>query len=288
MVKLPENEKTTRHLLESRKIQEPVTRGYLGASMIGKSCWRAIWYSFHMASGKAPIPIRAKRIFDRGHLEEARVVQELKDAGVEVFKRIGNYKYELTGEVDEEQEEHVGFAGHVKGHPDGRILGLPESSQEHLLEIKTAKDSKFKEFLRNGIKDTAPTYYSQAQWLMGKMKLNRCLFVVTNKNDESRYYERVKFNKDYFEDLERKSLVIVTAIEPPNKIHQSKNWIDCKFCDHRAVCHEGAEPDRNCRTCEHADIEDDGVWSCGKQDGKHLTLKEQLEGCGMYEKGWGL
>lgn len=287
MPKLPELENTTKHLLESRKIQEPVTRGYLGASMIGKKCWRAIWYSFHMASGKPQIPVRAHRIFQRGHLEEARVVQELKDAGVEVFKRIGNEKIPLTGAVGEEQEELVGFAGHVRGHPDGRIQGIPESSQEHLLEIKTAKDSRFKEFLRNGIRDAAPSYYSQAQWLMGKMKVSRCLFVVTNKNDESRYYERLKFDKDHFEDLERKSLVIVTAIDPPNKIHQSKNWIDCKFCDHRAVCHDDAEPDRNCRTCEHADIEDDGVWSCGFHN-VELTLDEQVKGCRHYEKGWGL
>lgn len=288
MPEIPESENTTKHLLESVEVTEPVTRDYLGASMIGKNCWRAIWYSFHFASEKKSLPIRANRIFERGHLEEARVIKELQDAGVEVFKRIGNKKVPLTGTIDEEQEEHVGFAGHVKGHPDGRVSGIPESSQEHLLEIKTAKDSKFKEFLRNGVKDAARVYYSQVQWLMGKMKLKRCLFVVTNKNDESRYYERVYFDKDHFEELERKSLVIVTSISPPDKIHQSKNWIDCKFCDHRAVCHEDATPQVTCRTCEHSDIEDDGVWSCQKQNGKHLTLEEQIAACHMYEKGWNL
>lgn len=288
MAKIPEIENTTRHLLESVTVTEKETRGYLGASSIGKSCWRAIWYAFHMASPKPALPIKLHRIFQRGHLEEKRIVDELKAAGMSVFKVIDGEELELTGEVDEQQESHVGFAGHVRGHPDGRVIGLPESKKVHLLEIKTAKESRFKDFMRNSVKDAAPVYYAQVQWLMGKMKLSRCLFVVTNKNDESRYYERIEFDKDAYEELERKSLVIVTSIQPPDKIHQNRNWIDCRMCNHRSVCHDSAEPDRNCRTCDHSDIEDGGGWSCGKQDGKDLSLDDQILGCDMYEKGWGL
>jgi hypothetical protein len=66
-------------------------------------------------------------------------------------------------------------------------------------------------------------------------------------------------------------------------------WYECKFCNHNGVCHYGEEPWHNCRTCDHSDILNDGKWACSNQKvNKELTFEEQLAGCSLWRKGWGL
>lgn len=288
MAELPKDTNTTRFLLESKTIPNKIDRGYLGASSIGAECWRALWYSFHFVNFRESVSIRMQRIFDIGHKEEQIVISELIDAGISVFKKDQeNNTIPMTGKKEEEQEEIVGFAGHVIGHPDGRVIGLIESKAEHLLEIKTANKERFTQFVRHGVEEASPEYFGQMQWLMLKMKLNRALFVMTNKNNSERHYERVRFNKREAEALERKSVVIVTSTEPPERFSDSRNWLICNYCKHRSQCWDFTEPEKNCRTCEHSDICDDGKWECSLHE-TNLTLQQQIEGCGNWEKGWNL
>lgn len=287
MVAIPINEKTLEHLIESVIIEQK-PRPYLGMSSLGGPCARALWYGLHWVSVK-PIPARVSRIFERGDWEEHRIVRDLKAAGVECFRRDaeGN-KIEITGAINEEQEELIGFAGHAKGHPDGRCVGLPEAPvAEHLLEFKSANDKNFQKFVKLGVKSANPTYYGQTQRYMKKMKLKRTLFVVTNKNDESRYYERIILDDDYAASLEEKEQHIIMSDSPLDKIG-GPTWWECKFCDHKPVCHHGEVPLRNCRTCDHSDMENDGKWTCGANGGKELSINEQRDGCNFHRIGWGL
>lgn len=290
MPAIPTNTKTTEFVMENRMIPVDDIRGYLGLSSIGDPCWRKLWYGFHFVVRPGePLPIRKSRIFKRGDLEEARVVEELKAVGMRVSKMVAGVREELFGTVGEDQEGLKGFAGHALGHPDGRVLGVIEAPKtEHLLEIKTAKDSTFKKYKKEkSVKKVNANYYGQLQSYMEKMGLTRALFIVTNKDNEERYYERVKFNKEDAADFKRKEQIIVTSLEPLKKVTENKNWFSCKWCEDYQVCHHGAEPDKNCRTCEYSDIEDAGRWSCGKHK-VPLSLEEQLQGCGDYEKGWNL
>jgi hypothetical protein len=287
MPKIPFEMKTTQFLLENRKIKQGRGRGYLGMSGLNAKCSRALWYGFHWASPPQELDIRTKRIFDRGNLEEERIISELLEVGIEVYKVIDGAEVPMTGSLTEVQEEIIGFAGHAKGHPDGRVRGLPESSKPHLLEMKTAKESKFKEFVKKGVKEANKVYYGQVQIYMHRLGLERALFIVSNKNTEERYYERIRYDKDYAEALVHREMGIITSDSPPDKISENRNWIDCKFCNHTDVCHNSAQPSQNCRTCDCSDILDDGKWECSYH-GKEITQKEQEVGCPSWRRGWGL
>src|SRR5574344_3153084 len=59
-------------------ISEKTPRGYLGASSIGESCTRKLWYKFRFAKKEQIDDARLMRLFNRGHLEEARFIALLK------------------------------------------------------------------------------------------------------------------------------------------------------------------------------------------------------------------
>jgi hypothetical protein len=287
MAKIPENPNTTKHLLDSTM---PESKGdgprlYLGMSSIGDPCARKLWYSFRWASSGSHTP-RTLRIFERGDLEEARVITALKRIGIECFRR-DEYgeKVEITGAVGEEQEEIIGFAGHAKGHPDGRCLGVVESPKtEHLLEIKTMNDAGFKKLVKEGLKKSKPVYYSQVQVYMARLKLKRTLHITVNKNDEEYYIERVKFDEDHAKDMERREQDIIMSDIPPIK-EFPKVWYACKMCNHYNVCQEQAPPNVNCRSCANVEMEIDGVWKCAINS-EQLNKAKQLAGCSSYRRAW--
>lgn len=295
MAKIPGFDNTIADIMAQYDAEEVIDvkpRPYLGMSSIGKKCMRAPWYGFHWAHPKKTSR-RGKRIFERGDIEEARIIRDLKAIGVECFIRDGNgNKIEITGAIGEKQEELIGFARHAKGHIDGRCAKVPDAPKaEHLAEFKTANDKNFKEFKVKGVEEMSPAYYGQLQRYMHATQktdhpLNRALFCVTNKNDESRHWERVPYRKDYALELIKKEQYIIMSEEPLAKIGGA-TWYECKWCDAYDVCQKGAPPQQNCRTCDHSDIENDGKWSCSYEE-KELSYKDQLVGCKMWTKGWGL
>lgn len=287
MAKLPENENTTKHMLDTTMPDSSGSgpRGYLGMSSIGDPCARKLWFSFRWASKSAFTP-RTMRIFERGDIEEARVIRDLTRIGVECFRRDedGN-KIPITGAIGEKQEEIVGFAGHAKGHPDGRCIGVIEAPKaEHLLEIKTMNDNGFKKLVKEGLKKTKAVYYSQVQIYMRRMKLTRTLHITKNKNDEDYYIERVKYDEDHALELERKEQDIIMSDAPPLK-EFPKTWYACKSCNHYDVCQERGVPKLSCRSCANVEMELDGVWRCGINQ-ELLDLNKQLVGCTSYRRGW--
>src|SRR4051812_41371024 len=60
-------------------------RHHLGASIIGKECSRAIWYTFRWVKFEV-FNGRMLRLFDRGKLEEARIINWLKGIGCQVWE----------------------------------------------------------------------------------------------------------------------------------------------------------------------------------------------------------
>ena len=112
------------------------------------------------------------------------------------------------------------------------------------------------------------------------------LFAAINKNTSELYFERVNFDRDFAERLEAKGNHIILS-EEPNEKEFAKDFFKCKWCDHKEVCHEFEEPEKNCRTCEYSDLEMEGKWSCSKKE-KQIPEGLQRKGCSMYVKGWGL
>lgn len=286
MVAIPKREKTI-EIINDIKYGGIPKRGYLGMSGLGEPCWRKLWYGFHWVTFSNH-SARTERIFNIGHLFESMAIEDLKKVGVDVFRvdEDGD-RVELHGHKGEEQEGMIGFAGHVRGHNDGRVIGLPEMpNTECLLELKTMKDDKFKAVVKHGVEKSNPTYYGQMQRYMHGLDLKWAFFLSINKNTCEYYSEFVEYDYEFASELVRKERVIIMSDEPPEKLYASSNY-NCNWCNHYGACHAGVIPEKNCRTCDNSDIEDDGKWSCTLNN-KNITTEEQIKGCDDWKIGWGL
>jgi len=246
-----------------------IPRTYLGYSSLGSSCMRKLWYGFRWVAPDSASR-RMNRIWDRGHIEEDRIFDDLRRVGVEI-----------TGV----EQEVVGVTGHLKGHCDGILFNVPTAEKTpHLFEAKTMKHSSFVSYLKKGLRMYSPAYWQQIHSYMGHLNLTRCLYVVVDKDTETRDYQRIKYDKDQFDEGERIGFNIIAAGEaPPRMANASSTFFECKWCCFKEVCHKGAQVAKNCRTCVYWDIEEEGRFSCSKW--KHDLEKEmQLLGCKDYEK----
>jgi hypothetical protein len=271
-------------LILQGKLDEPVerksVRGYMGMSSIGNECAAKIWFDFRMATKPKPLEGRISRLFERGHMEEARMIASLKKTGLEVFLvNEDGEEVEMTGALDEQQETLVGYKGHAKGHPDGRVRNVPTMEDiDMLLEMKTAGESSFKKLCKvNDILQWNRTYYGQCQRYMKEMGLSHTLFLVTNKNTDAYKVVIAEFDQGYADDLERKEEYLIDSNERLPPFYPRGHW-RCDFCPHVLTCHLNVPADKNCRTCKSSKLLDDGKWKCTKFD-KELSLEKQIEGC---------
>lgn len=264
-MKLPERMNSTAasiyRLHESRRDERP--RSYLGASEIGESCLRRLWLRFRWCESEQ-FEGRMLRLFDTGVREEARVLAELRDCGMEIAG---------------EQHEVEALNGHFGGHLDAAVLGLVEAPGTwHVLDVKTAKASKFAEFKRHGAVRTWPKYTAQLQVYMGLTGMDRAaLFVVCKDTDEIEV-ERFHFDEAEYERLMARAESVVFAAEPPPRISSDPAWYECKFCPFHAQCHGQQAPLPTCRSCAHSTPERDGSWRC-EWRGLTLDAEAQQAGC---------
>lgn len=243
----------------------------LGISVgeLGNECDRALWYGLRWASQPEQIDGRKLSIFRTGDVWEERLVEDLRAIGVEV-----------TGQQDRIRL----VAGHVRGKIDGRGTGLPEAPKtEHLMEFKSSNDKNFRDLKRHGVRKSKPLHFVQLQLGMHAFGLSRGGYMVVNKNDDERYFERVEYDAEFCLRLLARAEHIIRSDDPPSRLHddpESKAAFVCRFCKHRAVCHEGKRARVTCRSCIHAQPEftGDGHWSCARWN-KPLGLDEQRQAC---------
>ncbi|HEX8349957.1 MAG TPA: hypothetical protein VF598_08335, partial [Hymenobacter sp.] len=72
------------HMKDAYRGEDGGFRSHLGASVIGRECGRQIWYGWRWAR-KPKFQARMLRLFNRGHLEEARFIAALLAIGVQVY-----------------------------------------------------------------------------------------------------------------------------------------------------------------------------------------------------------
>lgn len=247
-------------------------RSHLGASLIGRECNREIWYSFRWAL-KKNLSGRILRLFNRGHLEEARFLALLKMIGVTIWQQDNNGN----------QFRISGYKGHFSGSMDGVVQGIPEIPNEPVLtEFKTHNDKSFAKLKDVGLMNAKWEHFVQMQQYMGSNKFNWGLYLAVNKNDDDVYAELVAFDINNFVKHQNKIIKIIDATEAPKKINESPAWYKCKFCDYKDLCHGNELPNKNCRTCIHSVILNEGKWMCNR-DGKILSKDDQLNGCQDWE-----
>lgn len=256
-----------------RAIQRALEEGHddwesvgVPAGNIGWECDRQIWLAFRRASVPEFIDWRKRRIFERGNIEEERLLDLLRLIGCEV-----------TG-----QQERVRAAGgHLRGKIDGRTFGLPEAPKtEHLIECKSSKDDKFKELVKRGVQKAMPDHYATFQFYMWGLGLTRVMYMCSNKNNELLHLERIEYDPVCAMRAVARIERIIQMPEPPSRLCNKRDDFRGRFCRQAEVCWGELRPRAHCRTCLHSTPLMDGNagWDCARFS-KPLSLDEQDAGC---------
>lgn len=262
------------HIGDAYRTDEDGHRSHMGASLIGGECARAIWYNFHWAT-KSNFGGRLLRLFNRGHLEEARFIAMLLMIGAEVYQQDANGKQYRISHAE----------GHFGGSGDGVAIGLPDlpPGTPALTEFKTHNDKSFKALKASGVREAKFEHYVQMQTYMRKMGLAVALYLAVNKNDDDLYGEIVTLDTATADQFLDRAEKLVWMPNPPSKLNESPGFFLCRFCDHRPVCHLKASPDRNCRTCEHSSPVANAEWNCAHY-GTTVSKETQLAACNNYQQ----
>lgn len=267
------------HIGDAYRHDDDQFRSHMGASTIGRECAREIWYSFRWATAKRAEG-RMVRLWNRGHLEEARFIALLLTIGCEVFQQDENGKQYRISDA----------GGHFGGSGDGMFRGCPDLPPDTmaLSEFKTHNDKSFQKLKSEGVRGAKFEHFVQMQVYMLKMGLAVAVYFAVNKNDDEIYAEVVPRDTAVGEQFVQRGLKIIPLRQPPDKLSTSPGFYKCKFCDHRPVCQLGAPPERNCRTCQHSVANvDDGKWYCTHPDLSQpveLSKSQQAKACGMWSK----
>lgn len=278
------------HMGDAYRTGEDGFRTHMGASLIGGECARAIWYGFNWAV-KPHFKGQTLRLFNRGHLEEARMIACLLTIGCKVFQQDEHGKQFRISDM----------GGHYGGSGDDVGMYIPDLPPDTaaLLEFKTHNDKSFQELKQKGVRDAKFEHYVQMNQYMPKMGLPAALYLAVNKNNDELYGEILypdTANAEEYLDRARKIVPIRVA---PKKISESPGFFKCKWCDFYGVCHQGKAPERNCRTCAHSRPDtQDGQWKCDNKERQitllfpatnphnenfTLTKERQLAACEFYE-----
>ena len=213
------------------------------------------------------------RLFETGHLQEDRIVGDLKAAGLKVWEK------------DEcgEQFQYVDETGHFITKVDGVLKGYPESEDvPHVLEIKTHNKNSFSGVQKHGVQKSKPLHYAQVQISMALSGMKRSAYVALCKDDEQIYVERIKEDKPEQDKLKKRIISLVEATIKPAGISENGESFGCKFCDMKTVCTGKVPPVRTCRSCKNCRAGENGEWGCTVTY-TLLTKEQQRAACSKYE-----
>ena len=253
----------------------PMRLSRLGASGIGEECLRKIWMDWR-GYGSVEFDGRMLRLFETGHLQEDRIVSDLKAAGYTVYEKDSNG----------EQFTFTDKTGHFVVKLDGVIKGIPSAENTpHVLEAKTHNKKSFDELEKKGVVISKPMHYYQVQAGMLFSGIERGLYFALGKDNEAIYVRRIKPDTHTQNDILKRIDILVNAEIRPARIGESDEAYPCRWCDFKEVCFDKKPPLKNCRTCEFSRPVEEGKWWCDHND-FNLPMELQLEGCESYvQKG---
>jgi hypothetical protein len=253
-------------ILNRKKITSEY-REYLGISQMGNNCANYLWLTFRWAKARK-ITTRQERLFGRGHIEEERIIKELKSIGYN---------------VESQQEEIIDAEGHIRGHIDSTLL-IPELSEKFLVEFKGLNDRWFNTVKSKKLKNVFDEYYAQTCTYAYYKEYDKILFIIINKNTEELYFEIINVDKDFAIKNIKRGVDIVNSPVPMEKVSNDPSYFKCKAfkCEFYSICHENDNYDKNCRTCSKSSPYYNGKWFCEEHD-KEITIEEQKLGCDLYD-----
>lgn len=284
MGKIPENKLTLSQAiyeLHERKNKDHESRGYLGCSSVGDPCDRKVWLGFRWAMKKV-FSGRMLRLFDTGHREEARVLEELK--------QIPSIKVVDRDPKNPKNQIEVNLGCHLMGHLDAEVEGLPEAPKTvHIFDVKTIKTSKYSELIKGGFtffRKSFATYFFQGLLYMHARGRTRAGFLFINKDNDETHLVRFDYDKkEAIKMLERARRIALSTRLPEPIMGGGADWYECKLCDFNDFCWDSQtrKVQQNCRTCEHVRPLEGGTWACAFHEATDLDVEYQKVGCDDYE-----
>lgn len=226
-------------------------RWHLGASEVSETCDRKTWAKFRWLK-QEDFDGRMRRLFQRGHDEEAKLAHWLESIGVQL-ERINP----ATGK----QYVFSAVHGHYGGSWDG-MGTIAEFPERFIVEFKTHNDKSFKHWKKYGVKKSKPRHFAQMGNYGRANGVRFALYCPVNKNDDEIDFEFVALDEKYADDLTRKAGDIIVSPHPLPKIAASGTHHVCAMCFMRPICFEGEAPVKNCRSCVSAEPAEGGEWKC--------------------------
>lgn len=245
-----------------RIYNEPEPRWHLGASIIGHECSRYLWYTFrwfrHEIKGA-----RNGRLLNRGHREEARMQEFLREVGFKLRSDECFIPGEL-GMADRPIQERI------EDH-DGHFGGSLDDMWEHpdygtgLAEYKTSGTGarKFGDLLERGVRLAKPVHWAQMCVYGFKRGLRYAVYLCANKNDDDLHVEFAELDHALGDLMIKRAGDIIWSQTPPERCSSTPAYWQCKFCIMRGPCWQQELPMRNCRSCVNAKPGMHGEWHCG-------------------------
>lgn len=254
--------------------REPEPRWHLGASIIGHECERYAWNVFRWIKEEA-FSGRMFRLFNRGHMEEARFVERLRGIGFEVFEVDGDGKQFRIG----------GCKGHFGGSLDGVAIAPARYAIKDplLAEFKTHSDKSFAKLKKEGVRKSKPQHFAQMSSYGQAYGFKFGLYCAVNKNTDELYFEIVALDWNLGVALYQKAERVIFSQTPPAKVSLNPAFFTCKYCAFVGVCHAQQAPDVTCRSCEHAFPVEDGGWYCRVNDAL-IPRAEVPNACPQYRR----
>jgi CRISPR/Cas system-associated exonuclease Cas4 (RecB family) len=207
----------------------------------------------------------------RWHACDRKMWMQFRHIKAPVFKQETLRTFRIGHALEDLLCEWIGHPVHMReakllnrwGGTLGLIDGMFQDGEFFLLENKTANDKRWKEMAKKGI-DQA--YIAQVQLYMHASdqlsahgnRLNKCLFVVFNKNTSEIFTEVVEYDPVYAQaQYDRIHDVMASEAVP-----YANNDVHCNWCEYRDFCNGAGEiPLVSCRTCAHVSMVD-GQFNC--------------------------
>lgn len=250
-------------------------RNHLGASELGKPCWRMLWYKFRWVKAVAPSG-QILRLFNVGHTAEPRFISYLRGVGFEV-KEFAE---------DGKQFRISGAMGHYGGSLDG-MCKAPSRYQLNedlvfLNEFKTNNTGPaFQKLAKEGVQKAKPEHFAQMSQYGYKYGLKYGLYLIENKNDSDIVIKIVELDWNYGAQLEKKAEQIIFSKEPLPRISENPAAFECKFCDYVGICHGNEQVEKNCRSCRNASPVENAEWFCSAHN-SNIPSEWIKKGCDLW------
>jgi CRISPR/Cas system-associated exonuclease Cas4 (RecB family) len=225
-----------------RASESKAFRSHAGASMLGDTCVRKQWYSFHWAQNNL-FDGRLIRLFSVGHLFEGNACAMLEMIGIQVLQADPITKKQYNFSLEN---------SHAGGSLDGILRNVPMLEGDVSAEFKTHNSKSFKKLLKQGVQESKPSHYVQMIAGMEMLNTKYCLYLACEKDTSDIYIEIVEANPYAARHHLEKFSEIVWNQNPPKRLHRTGDNFDCKYCSYNMLCHLGDESERdwNCRQCK--------------------------------------